>query len=699
MFFLFFFIGFFNLSYHRYILPQKIINTYSGREISVTGKVDDLKNYANDKLRFILKSFPSILVKVKGKLKIKEGEVVRISEVVPYSVEKVVSPYMKEYYMRKGVYLCVNTERKNIKKIKDRGFISILRERIKSIFSGFPVIGALVLGKEMNVPQDVRGDFIKAGVIHLFAVSGLHFGIIFLLLLSVFSFWFSKRYAAIISIFVLSFYFFLVGFHPSVVRAYIMILLYVFSLLFYREYDLLSALSFSCLLILIFNPLELFEPGFLLSFSSVFFIYLYDKMIEKETLIRPFYALFFTIWIWSGNLPIIVNFFHRVPLLSILFTPITGFLALIFIPFGFVILFVGMFVPHLAHLLLLFVSPFLNLYKQMVHVVSSLPFSSYVFPTIPVYGIFLWYGSMAFLFCLFRRKRYKIAVSFVLLAIVCLIIFSFFPLPLELHFISVGEGDAIFIRYPYGPNILVDGGNMYNGRKVSEYLKRKGVNRIDLLFITHPDTDHWGGLKDIIPSFKINTVIINGQKTEDQGYNKFLKKISSLGIPIRVMREPDSIYISSDFSLSILNPQRDFYFEKDNDNSIVIGLRYGMFSAILTGDLEAEGEVYLVKHNLVTHYDVLKVAHHGSGSSTTPLFLDKVSPMCAVISVGKNRYGHPSRKVIKLLMKKGIKIYRTDVDKDIVISSYGKGWRILTSGKGEHINYELSKSNRLPKEK
>ncbi len=649
---------------------------------------------SGENLRFILKSFPSVLIKTKGKTDIKKGNTVSISHIRLHRIDEKYPPYIRRYYKRKGIYFYAWIKPGGIKTIKVSPFNLLykIRDRIRTLFREAPILGALVLGREMDISEGLKRDFIQAGIIHLFAVSGLHFGVIFIFLLFITSFFFRKRTGAVLSFLILSFYFFVVGIHPSVVRAYIMISLYVSAVILYRDYDLLSALSFSALVILILNPLEIEDPGFLLSFSSVFGIYLFDKMVDKESLIKPFYIMALTIWIWMLNLPIIINFFHRVPLFSILFTPFLGVFASFFIPFSFFISFVSLISSHISLFLISVIKPVLALYETTVHLVAHFPLSSLIFPSLSFYKIVFWYIFLAMLFFFIKEKRYKKALLSIFILFLVLFVFLFYPLPLGIHFISVGEGDAIFINYPHGVNILIDGGNIYSGNRVVNYLKKNGVNILDAIFITHPDIDHWGGLKDVLSEFKVNRVFINGQTTKDRGYNELLNSILAKGILLESVKQGDKFYVGDNLSITILSPPGKGFFEKDNNNSIVLGLRYGSFSAIFTGDLEAEGEYYLVNKKLLAHYDVLKVSHHGSKSSTTPLFLDAISPSCAIISVGKNRYGHPSKKVVKLLKIYGVKVYRTDIDGDIKVLSYGRGWKVITS-KGERtISYELSTS-------
>ncbi len=696
---LFFLLGFLNFTYHGKYLPQKVIQ-YGAKTTSVKGKVLDVNKYENIQI-FTLRGTIGVLVKTKMPLEISPGDIIRLKNVKFRQIsQKGYSPYLINYYKRKGIYLHTWVNSSQIELLKHKNsFLRLyrFREKAKEIFKDTPLLGALMLGREFQIPKETKDIFIRAGIIHLFAVSGLHFGIIFFFLLLIFRYWFPRRSSLVLSFVLITLYFFIVGFHPSVVRAYVMISLYVLSKLIWREYDFLSAISFSALFILIINPLELQDPGFLLSFLSVLGIYAFDKMIDKEVIIKPFYLIFLAFWLWALNFPIVVGFFHRVPLLSILFSPFLSIIATGFIIYAFFMFFTSILAPFSSPYLFTFINGFVKIYKDFVELIASFPFSSYIFPAFPWYMILLWYLFIGFVFYTLKAKKYKLFFSSGIVFTGLVLVFLLLPSSLSISFISVGEGDAIFIHSPNSINLLIDAGNLYyGGNKVVEYLKARGVNTLDFVFITHPDVDHWGGLVKVISNFSIKKIFCNGQRTEDKAYIDLMNSIKKRKIPIDIIREGDKIYIGDNLYLNILNPQRDFYFDKDNNNSIVIGLRYGEFSALFTGDLEKDGENYLLSRKLLSHFEILKVAHHGSKSSTDTAFLKMISPVVAIISVGKNRYGHPSKKVVKLLKERGILVFRTDIDGNIRISTYGHSYTIKTDKTHIRRRYELSTGTFLP---
>lgn len=255
-----------------------------------------------------------------------------------------------------------------------------------------------------------------------------------------------------------------------------------------------------------------------------------------------------------------------------------------------------------------------------------------------------------------------------------ILFFLFFPAlifaddGLRVHFLDVGEGDAILIQHR-GHNVLIDAGNLLSGYKVAGYLEKNAVAKIDSLIVTHPHPDHIGGLFFILPKFETGMVYDNGRpldKNDDmqRWYGMLVRDRSNYS----VLKKGDRIKFGNAV-LDILWPPAAGGLSC-NDDSLVVKLRYGKFKCLFTGDLTAEAEKEMLASGLDVRADMLKVGHHGYRDATTALFLKKVSPNVAVISVGAaNIIGAPSEEVLGLLNRGRIRIYRTDQDGDIVVEA------------------------------
>ncbi len=253
------------------------------------------------------------------------------------------------------------------------------------------------------------------------------------------------------------------------------------------------------------------------------------------------------------------------------------------------------------------------------------------------------------------------------------------PSVLKVHFIDVGQGDAVFIQLPDGRNMLVDAGARDSESAVMDYLRGVGVKKIDFIVGTHPHEDHIGSLDDVIKYFEIGEVIMPEATTNTRVFCKLLQTIKDRGLAIKKARAGVSIFEEGGLSATLLAPQKNEY-ESLNNFSAVILLRYQDIAFLLPGDAEAESEKEILSAGHNVQAQVLKISHHGSNSSTTLKFLQAVNPVYAVISVGAgNDYNHPHPLILDRLAKSGIITLRTDQQGTIVFETDGKVVNYSTS--------------------
>ena len=266
---------------------------------------------------------------------------------------------------------------------------------------------------------------------------------------------------------------------------------------------------------------------------------------------------------------------------------------------------------------------------------------------------------------------------------------------LTLSFINVGQGDSILVILPNAKTLLIDGGERESWGKVLEPLQEYGLNYIDVVVATHPHADHIGGLIDFIKNVSIGQILDSGQVYTTQTFEDFLDAIEKEQIPLTSVREGESISLDPKVKINVLNPPANLpdgadNEEEFNDNSVVVKLSYGEFSALLTGDMQETNEARLViKNASAVDVEVLKVGHHGSRTSSSSSFSNAVSPKVAIISLGPgNNYGHPHQEVLDRLSAVGIEqIYRTDLDDTVTLTTNGsRGYSILTETSGKSID-------------
>lgn len=243
---------------------------------------------------------------------------------------------------------------------------------------------------------------------------------------------------------------------------------------------------------------------------------------------------------------------------------------------------------------------------------------------------------------------------------------------LRVHYLDVWQGDSTFIELPNGKTILIDAGEAEYGDRVVKYIKNLGYSKINYLFATHPHSDHIGGLKKVVKTFDIGSIYMPDITSNSNFYLDLLKTIENKNKKVITVKAGKTIISEDDIDLKVLAPIEDEY-EEVNDYSIVLKLTYKDKKFLFMADAEYESEMDLLDSKYDISADYLKVGHHGSTSSTNYYFLKKVSPKIGIISVGKNNdYGHPKDKILEKLKNQGVKIYRTDLNGNIVIKTDGK---------------------------
>ncbi|MCI1946080.1 ComEC/Rec2 family competence protein [Clostridium luticellarii] len=242
---------------------------------------------------------------------------------------------------------------------------------------------------------------------------------------------------------------------------------------------------------------------------------------------------------------------------------------------------------------------------------------------------------------------------------------------LLVHYIDVGQGDSELIQIN-GKNLLIDAGPNDSENKLMSYLNKQNIEKLDYVIATHPDEDHIGGMSSVIKKYEIDGFYAPRKTTDTLTFEKMIVSLKDKNMKIDVPNPLDTkLNLGENITAEILAPNSSTY-EDTNNYSIVLKITYGDTKFLFTGDAETKSESEMTDKNYDLSADVLKVGHHGSSSSTSEEFLDRVNPKIAVISCGKNnKYGHPTKKTINKLKKKNIQIYRTDVDGTILLTSDG----------------------------
>ncbi|PRR81314.1 ComEC/Rec2 family competence protein [Clostridium vincentii] len=247
---------------------------------------------------------------------------------------------------------------------------------------------------------------------------------------------------------------------------------------------------------------------------------------------------------------------------------------------------------------------------------------------------------------------------------------------INVHYIDVGQGDSILIQVN-NKNLLIDAGPKSGKNDLLNYLSKLKIEKLDYVIATHPHEDHIGNMADIIKKYEIGAFYAPKVETNTKTFEKMVDALKDKDLKINSIKAGvDSIDLGASTKVSIYSPNTDKY-ENLNNYSPIIKIQFGSNSFLFTGDAEKEVEKEVLKTNADLKADVLKLGHHGSSSSTSEEFLRAVSPSLGIICVGiDNSYGHPTKQTLKLLEDNKIKIFRTDKDGSIIISSDGTSIRI-----------------------
>ncbi len=558
------------------------------------------------------------------------------------------------------------------------------------------LLKALIIGERGEVFPEVRDDFAKAGVIHVLAVSGLHVGFVVMIFLTIFGlFRFPYLVRILLTIAGLIFYVLLTEAKAPVARASIMCGLYLFGTLFERRPDPFNIMGLAGLVLLLINPLDLFDLGFQLSFAAVFsIVFFYQKInalpfivkiknnLTKYSIGRYILPAFLvSLSAQLGTLPLIAVYFNRIPLLALVINLIAVPAAGLIVALGFTSIIFSLFSFWIASVYGALNQEIIRLFIGLIHWFGKLPFSYIEIPSPGMILIMLYFSFLLLLLQIHdsrRRKQFLFAVVvFSNLWIWEQVIRNDSNKLTWIQF-DVGQGDTALIRLPRGKTVLIDGGEKRprfdNGeRVVAPYLRKQGIRKLDLVILTHPHNDHVGGLTYILNHFLVSSIITAGTAFNSGLYSDFLNTIEKCGIPHTIVTAPDSLFFPG-IKMFFLSPTREIKNSDRNVNnqSVVVRIIYGRIRLLFMGDAERAIEKSLVSQKLCLQSDGLKVGHHGSITSSTRPFLERVAPEFAVISVGRyNRFGHPSDIVLQRFRDMNADVFRTDREGAVIFRTDG----------------------------
>lgn len=598
----------------------------------------------------------------------------------------------KQYLKTKKIIGTVELEKAKILKSSNGSFIHNIQKYIRDTINGTltdeegNLLLAILLGDKDKLSEDIQESFKTSNLSHMLAVSGAHvsyiiLGLTYVLQNSIIG---KKNGKIVCMIFLLAFMA-ITNFTPSVTRACIMAVLTLFSGIIYRKSDVYTNISVAALITLIFNPYSLLDLGFQLSYGGTIGIIIFIKRIQEKksnSKVINYIKQMALVSIYANIIiiPIMMYHFNTVSftfiISNIMASPILGIIVIT----GFLFIIASITVKPLTRLIAIFIKPILSILIKISQICSKLPFSNILVVTPYMFNVISYYAII--LYCIKSKKNNKCKIIICLLIVLILInfIIYIFPQKLRIFFIDVGQGDSTLIITPDKKTVLIDGGGSDSfdvGEKVLlPYLLDRRILKIDYVLISHFDTDHCGGILTIMEKVKVKNIIISEQAEHSENYERFKKLMIHKKIRLIEVKKGDKIKIGRYSEFKILFPTSRLLSENPlNNNSIVAQFNYNNFKMLFTGDIEKLAEQQILKaEKAEIRADILKVAHHGSKTSSIPEFIKAVKPKIALIGVGKNNtFGHPNQQTIKNLENIKCRIYRTDLQGEIIIKIDQKG--------------------------
>ncbi len=598
----------------------------------------------------------------------------------------------KQYLKTKKIIGTVELEKVKILKSSNGSFIHNIQKYIRDTINGTltdeegNLLLAILLGDKDKLSEDIQESFKTSNLSHMLAVSGAHvsyiiLGLTYVLQNSIIG----KKNGKIVCIIFLLAFMAITNFTPSVTRACIMAVLTLFSSIIYRKSDVYTNISVAALITLIFNPYSLLDLGFQLSYGGTIGIIIFIKRIQEKksnSKVINYIKQMALVSIYANIIiiPIMMYHFNTVSftfiISNIMASPILGIIVIT----GFLFIIASITVKPLTRLIAIFIKPILSILIKISQICSKLPFSNILVVTPYMFNVISYYAII--LYCIKSKKNNKCKIIICLLIVLILInfIIYIFPQKLRIFFIDVGQGDSTLIITPDKKTVLIDGGGSDSfdvGEKVLlPYLLDRRILKIDYVLISHFDTDHCGGILTIMEKVKVKNIIISEQAEHSENYERFKKLMIHKKIRLIEVKKGDKIKIGRYSEFKILFPTSRLLSENPlNNNSIVAQFNYNNFKMLFTGDIEKLAEQQILKtEKAEIRADILKVAHHGSKTSSIPEFIKAVRPKIALIGVGKNNtFGHPNQQTIKNLENIKCRIYRTDLQGEIIIKIDQKG--------------------------
>lgn len=570
----------------------------------------------------------------------------------------------------------VGTKESIVQKITIQRFN--LKKHIEGTFPESLVAEAqsLIIGLQENVDEEIARAYQKLGITHLFAISGLHIAIVSLIFYQgLLRLRVRREFASIVLLIVLPIYAVLAGGAPSVWRAVVVVEILLISRL-KGKVGVDDALAICFILFVFLQPWSIFQIGFQLSYLATASLIYSGQFINRYSswIVKSFFITFVCQLLVY---PLLLYHFYEISIssfiMNIFFVPLFSFIIL---PINIILLVASYFPSIISTFLFGCYEPIRGLLTDLILFFQSLPNQMWNPGKPSIYLIIISYFSVFVGFYLLERRAKFLNILTVLLIPAIILHFNGkLSSDIKISFINVGQGDCIVIELPYRKAVyMIDTGGLLRfeqeswkesnsvyevGREiVVPYLKGEGIQKIDKLILTHADADHVEGAEEVLQEINVGEIHISPSSYQKEVMNDLIAEAVKKNIPIKEQMINFS-WKESNTTFTYLWPNETIY--DGNNDSLVLHVSNGQFRALFMGDVEEEGEQAILNHypNL-SQIDLLKAGHHGSKTSSTKEFIDKLQPTLTIFSAGENnRYGHPHIEVVERFKSLGLQTLTT----------------------------------------
>ncbi len=708
VFFLIFLTGFFNSSFHLKYFDD--LSSYDNETINFQAKVTSIPtNNFQDKTKFYAKVLSiqeenelneninaQTLITLDDKTgnfkNIKIGDTLKLQGKVkiPQNAQNPSQFDYARYLQFKNTFSLVYVNDKNtweitsqsnditgkfLRKLNDKRneIIKIHAQNIKSPM--LEILGGIIFGDDaVNPDEETKTSFINSGIFHILAASGMNVTLIF----GIWFFFavrlkFNYKFSIISGILLILFYTCMTGFGPPIIRATLMLTLILIGKLIDRQTSTISLLFLVAFLMLLINPLMIFDIGFQLSFLVTFALILTAPLIafnfKFKFLNNLLGACFIPIIAQLYAAPLQMFYFNTFSIYSVLaniaIVPVLSIVSFV----GFISSILAL-IPKIASKICFvadfILNPLLIYIVKVAQFFSTLPFSIVYLKKPSVIQILLYFTVIVSLTCILRYKNFKkkILITFSII----LIAFSLTFIPIqnknpEIIFFSVGNADAILLKSPSNDYFLIDTGKLPYKKSSSQakniiikYLNDKGIKTLNSVILTHFDSDHAGGTIDILQKLKVNTLYISDADEDTKLSNEINTYIKKNNINYKNMHGIENIYNKANFKLTLIKPT-GAQIQTENQKSLILHCSYKNQNLLFMGDGDIETYNALpfeYKQNI----NVMKSGHHGAKATINKQMTENTDLF--IISTGKNIYNHPHNETLKVIEENNKTYLRTD---------------------------------------